>query len=576
MRSKTALSVCILLTLQACSIDHEQAEIKPHDTAVRVGEALGRDALSAAVATRAEREKTADESFQSRELKKNAALPQAAQMPMLAAQYATSDSVYMPAIIYQPEQSTENYHAYQDNAVVKTLEQPVSTFSIDVDTGSYANVRRFLQQGQLPDPQAVRVEEMINYFRYDDVAPRNRETPFTITTEIAATPWNNKTHLLRIGIRGYDIDKSKLPPANLVFLVDVSGSMQSPDKIDLLKAGLKMLVKDLSAKDKISLVVYAGNTGVALEPTSGAEKYKITAAIDALTAGGSTNGAAGIELAYNMAQRGFIKDGINRIVLATDGDFNVGITDFDQLKHRVEVKREQGVSLTTLGFGTGNYNDHLMEQLADVGNGNYSYIDSLSEARKVLVGERQSTLMTIAKDVKVQIEFNPATVSEYRLVGYENRVLQREDFNNDKVDAGDIGAGHSVTALYEISLANDATRIDGLRYGDKAEARQNAGKVTDELAFVKFRYKLPNEDKSRLIDQAITLKQVSTSLDEASESLRFAAAVAAFGQSLRGGKYMAHYSLDDILALARNARGQDADGYRGEFIQLVQLAQSIH
>jgi Ca-activated chloride channel family protein len=577
MKTVNTVIVSMLLVMQGCTLNQEQTELDTPepDTSVVINDALSGNAPPQ-VTTRVEPARVAREVARSDEYKKLKAEQLKARIASAPASYAAGDMLYLPEISYPQEQSAETYRSYQDNAVVKAAEQPVSTFSIDVDTGSYANVRRFLQQGQLPDPQAVRVEEMINYFRYDDVTPRNRETPFTITTEIAATPWNNKTHLLRIGIRGYDIDKSKLPPANLVFLVDVSGSMQSPDKIDLLKAGLKMLVKDLSAKDKISLVVYAGNTGVVLEPTSGAEKYKITAAIDALTAGGSTNGAAGIELAYNMAQRGFIKNGINRIVLATDGDFNVGITDFDQLKHRVEVKREQGVSLTTLGFGTGNYNDHLMEQLADVGNGNYSYIDSLSEARKVLVGERQSTLMTIAKDVKVQIEFNPEAVSEYRLVGYENRVLQREDFNNDKVDAGDIGAGHSVTALYEISLANDATRIDDLRYGDKTEARQNAGKVTDELAFVKFRYKLPNEDRSRLIDQAITMKQVSTSLDAASESLRFSAAVAAFGQSLRGGKYMAHYSLDDILALARNARGQDADGYRGEFIQLVQLAQSIH
>ncbi|HEX5636002.1 MAG TPA: VWA domain-containing protein [Gammaproteobacteria bacterium] len=484
--------------------------------------------------------------------------------------------LYLPEISYPQEQSSETYRSYQDNAVVKATEHPVSTFSIDVDTGSYANVRRFLQQGQRPNPQAVRVEEMINYFRYDDAAPRHRETPFSVTTEIAATPWNNKTHLLRIGIRGYDVEKNKLPPANLVFLVDVSGSMQSPDKIDLLKSGLKLLVREMRAQDKISLVVYAGNSGVVLEPTSGADQYKITAAIDALTAGGSTNGAAGIELAYNMAQRGFIKNGINRILLATDGDFNVGVTDFDQLKNKVEIKRQQGVSLTTLGFGTGNYNDQLMEQLADAGNGNYSYIDTLSEARKVLVGEMQSTLMTIAKDVKVQIEFNPAQVSEYRLIGYENRILQREDFNNDKVDAGEIGAGHSVTALYEISLAHDATRIDDLRYGHRTEPGDANIKAGAELAFVKFRYKLPNEETSRLIDQPITTQHIAATLAGTSESFRFSAAVAAFGQSLRGGKYMEHYALDNILAMARGARGQDADGYRGEFIQLVQLAQAIH
>jgi Ca-activated chloride channel homolog len=577
MKTGNIVIVSVLLGMQACSLNHEQAGLdspKP-ESAVVINETIA-GIEQPQLATRSEQDGMANEVARTseRELYKTEQL--AARIAGAPASYAAADNMYMPEIVYQSEQSNETYRSYLDNAVFKTSEQAVSTFSIDVDTGSYANVRRFLQQGQKPDPQAVRVEELINYFRYDDAAPRDRETPFSVTTEIAATPWNSKTHLLRIGIRGYDVEKNKLPPANLVFLVDVSGSMQSPDKIDLLKSGLKLLVREMKAQDKISLVVYAGNSGVVLEPTSGAEKYKINAAIDGLAAGGSTNGAAGIELAYNMAQRGFIKDGINRILLATDGDFNVGVTDFDQLKNRVEVKRQQGVSLTTLGFGTGNYNDQLMEQLADAGNGNYSYIDTLSEARKVLVGEMQSTLMTIAKDVKVQIEFNPAQVAEYRLIGYENRVLQREDFNNDKVDAGDIGAGHSVTALYEISLAQDAMRIDDLRYGNNTERKQPAIKAGDELAFVKFRYKLPNEEQSRLIDQPITKQQITATLDKTSESFRFSAAVAAFGQSLRGGKYMEHYALDNILALARGARGQDADGYRGEFIQLVQLAQSIN
>lgn len=577
MKTANIVIVSALLVIQGCTLNQEQTELDtPEPDSVAVINKAVSDNASPPATTQVEPARVAKEIARSDEYRKLKTEQLTARIASAPASYATADMLYLPEMSYQPEPSSETYRSYQDNAVVKASEHPVSTFSIDVDTGSYANVRRFLQQGQRPNPQAVRVEEMINYFRYDDAAPHNRETPFSVTTEIAATPWNNKTHLLRIGIRGYAVEKNKLPPANLVFLVDVSGSMQSPDKIDLLKSGLRMLVKQMKAQDKISLVVYAGNSGVVLEPTSGAEQYKITAAIDALTAGGSTNGAAGIELAYNMAQRGFIKNGINRILLATDGDFNVGVTDFEQLKNMVETKRQQGVSLTTLGFGTGNYNDQLMEQLADAGNGNYSYIDTLSEARKVLVGEMQSTLMTIAKDVKVQIEFNPAQVAEYRLIGYENRLLQREDFNNDRVDAGEIGAGHSVTALYEISLAQDATRIDDLRYGDKTEPKRVNIKADDELAFVKFRYKLPNEDTSRLIDQPITTQQITATLAGTSESFRFSAAVAAFGQSLRGGKYMEHYALDKVLALARGARGQDADGYRGEFIQLVQLAQSIH
>ena len=574
MCNKPIVFVIALLSLQACSTNPDQSSASVLE-AVVVNEIPVLKTPHPAV-LRGEHDQAIHLQALAHEGKKIKQAMPVSPAPMERSSYAVSNLAYFPDISYPPETSSETYRTYLDNAVFKTTEHPVSTFSIDVDTGSYANVRRFLQQGQKPNPQAVRVEEMINYFRYDDVAPRDKETPFSVTTEIATTPWNDKTHLMRIAIRGYDVEKNKLPPANLVFLVDVSGSMQSPDKIDLLKSGLKLLVKEMKATDKISLVVYAGNTGVVLEPTSGAEKHKITAAIDALMAGGSTNGGAGIELAYNMAQRGFIKDGINRIMLATDGDFNVGLTDFDQLKHLVETKRQQGVSLTTLGFGTGNYNDQLMEQLADVGNGNYSYIDTLSEARKVLVGEMQSTLFTIAKDVKIQIEFNPAQVAEYRLIGYENRVLQREDFNNDKVDAGEIGAGHSVTALYEISLAKDATRIDDLRYGNNTVTKPTDAKANAELAFVKFRYKLPTEDKSRLINQPITSQQIVNALDKTSESFRFSTAVAAFGQSLRGSKYMEHYALDNVLALARGARGQDVDGYRGEFIQLVQLAQSIH
>jgi len=466
----------------------------------------------------------------------------------------------------------ERYGHFDDNPVKRVSEVPVSTFSIDVDTGSYSNVRRFLNQGRLPVKDAVRVEEMINYFTYDYPLPSDKSRPFSVATEIAPTPWNLQTHLLRIGLKGYDIPPDKLPPANLVFLVDVSGSMMNADKLPLLKSGLTLLVNKLRVQDKVALVVYAGNTGVILEPTSGSQKGKILAALEGLTAGGSTNGGAGIRLAYAMAEQGYIRGGINRVLLATDGDFNVGTVSFEALKNLVEEKSKSGVSLTTLGFGTGNYNDRLMEQLADVGNGNYAYIDNLNEANKVLVNEMSSTLETIARDVKIQVEFNPAVVAEYRLVGYENRVLKREDFNNDKVDAGDIGAGHTVTALYEITLVGSkGQKIDSLRYG--------TGKVTsgkpDELAWLRLRYKLPVSDTSRLIEQPLKVADIRAA-SKTSGDFRFAAAVAAFGQQLRGGRYTGVFSFDDILTLAQNARGPDVSGYRGEFQTLVNLAKSLN
>jgi len=465
----------------------------------------------------------------------------------------------------------ENYGHFDDNPVKRVAEAPVSTFSVDVDTGSYSNVRRLLNQGQLPVKDAVRVEEMINYFSYDYPLPKDKTRPFSVTTEIAPTPWNADTHLLRIGLKGYDIAPDKLPPANLVFLVDISGSMHSPDKLPLLKSGLKLLVQNLRAQDKVSLVVYAGNTGIILEPTPGDQKGRILAALEGLTAGGSTNGGAGIKLAYAMAKQGYIKNGINRVLLATDGDFNVGTVNFEALKNMVEEKRKTGVSLTTLGFGTGNYNDHLMEQLADIGNGNYAYIDNLNEANKVLVNEMSSTLETIAKDVKIQIEFNPAVVAEYRLVGYENRLLKREDFNNDKIDAGDIGAGHTVTALYEMTLVGSKGRkIDPLRFQKEIRVHADNG----ELAWLRLRYKLPTSDTSQLIEEPLKTTGIKTAA-KASADFRFVAAVAAFGQSLRGGQYTGTLGYDDILKLAQGARGQDGFGYRGEFMSLVNLAKSL-
>ncbi len=479
-----------------------------------------------------------------------------------------------PGNLHRPVErvNRENYAEIKDSPVFRTLEDPVSTFSIDVDTGAYANVRRLLRAGQLPPHDAVRAEELINYFSYDYQAPRNNSTPFSVTREIAPAPWNPDNYLLHVGIQGFAPDPEDTPDANLVFLLDVSGSMNSPDKLGLLKSSLKLLTRELDSRDSVSIVVYAGAAGVVLEPTSGDQRGKIVAALERLQAGGSTNGGAGIQLAYAMAEQAFIENGINRVLLATDGDFNVGTANIEMLKDLIEEKRKSGIALTTLGFGTGNYNDHLMEQIADVGNGNYAYIDTLNEARKVLVDELQSTMLTIAKDVKIQIEFNPAVVAEYRLVGYENRVLNREDFNNDKVDAGEIGAGHTVTAVYEIALAGgDGQLTDPLRY----QTAQSAQTSSDEIAFLRLRYKQPGGDTSKLLEWAIARNEILDDITRASADFRFSAAVAAFAQNLRGGRFTKTFDYDAVSELANGARGNDPFGYRGEFIGLVGLAQSL-
>ena len=466
---------------------------------------------------------------------------------------------------YRDEQR-EQYAKLADNPIHSVAETPVSTFSADVDTGAYANVRRLLNQGRLPPEGAVRLEEMVNYFPYDYALPSDG-SPFGVTTELAASPWNPHTRLLRIGIKASDRAVAELAPANLVFLVDVSGSMDRPEGLPRVKSTLKLLVDQLREQDRVSLVVYAGESRVVLEPTSGREKTKIRTAIEQLTAGGSTAGASGIELAYQMAQQAFLPNGINRILLATDGDFNVGISDFDSLKQMAVDKRKTGISLTTLGFGVDNYNEHLMEQLADAGDGNYAYIDNLREARKVLVDQLGSTLAVVAKNVKLQVEFNPAQVSEYRLLGYENRALKREDFSNDKVDAGEIGAGHTVTALYEIVPTGEKGWLEPLSYG-KTDAVVSEKK--GELAMLRVRYQKPEGGKSLLIERPIASQVAS-----ASEDLRFAAAVAAFSQQLKDGRYTGEFSLKDTEALARGARGDDRFGLRNEFVQLVELAQSL-
>ena len=472
-----------------------------------------------------------------------------------------------------PPVETARYGKIEDNPVRLVSAEPVSTFSIDVDTGSYANVRRFLRQGRLPPADAVRVEEMINYFPYAYPLPK-ADAPFSISLELAPAPWNEDTRLLRIGLKGQDIAKQQLPPANLVFLVDVSGSMSPPERLPLLKAALRLLVPQLRAQDRVSLVIYASGTAVVLEPTAGDQHEKILAAIDGLTPQGSTNGEGGLRLAYRMARQGFIEGGINRILLATDGDFNVGITDFGQIEKLVTDNRKTGISLSTLGFGTNNYNEHLMERIADAGDGNYSYIDQLNEGQKVLVNEMTSTLATIAKDVKIQVEFNPDEVLEYRLIGYENRVLRNEDFSNDRVDAGDVGAGHTVTALYELTLVGaKKRRLEPLRYGKDAVAKERT-KFAGELGELRIRYKAPNAETSKRLSVPI-MRTLLRPLTETSPDFRFAAAVAGFGQLLRGGRYTGDYRYEDVTQLALPARGDDRFGYRNEFIQLVDLAKAL-
>ncbi|MHC5744232.1 MAG: vWA domain-containing protein [Nostoc sp.] len=472
--------------------------------------------------------------------------------------------------------NTENYNRIEDNPFHRVGNDPLSTFSIDVDTASYSNVRRFITQGELPPKDAVRIEELINYFTYNYPQPKG-ERPFSVTTEVAAAPWNPQHKLVQVGLQGKRLESKTLPPSNLVFLIDVSGSMDDPNKLPLVQQSLKLLVNQLRPEDRVSLVVYAGNAGLVLPATAGSQKSTILAAIDRLKAGGSTAGGQGIELAYKIAKESFLKSGNNRVILATDGDFNVGVSSDGELTRLIEQKREQGIFLTVLGFGTGNYKDGKMEQLADKGNGNYAYIDTLLEAKKVLVNDLRGTLFTIAKDVKIQVEFNPAKVQVYRLIGYENRLLQNQDFNDDKKDAGDIGAGHSVTALYEIIPTGTKSdvklpEIDPLRYQRSGETVSNA--AGNELMQVKLRYKLPQDSTSQLITQ--TIQDNDLRADQIpSTNLRFAAAVATFGMVLRDSEYKGDASYDLVMKLATQGKGEDQEGYRGEFIRLVEQSRGL-
>ncbi|MCE2573875.1 vWA domain-containing protein [Motilimonas eburnea] len=502
----------------------------------------------------------------------DSAQPAIALAPKMTTQHSMPIA---PDTMTYAESNRENYASIEEQSVKRVIDEPVSTFSTDVDTASYTNARRFLTNGQLPPSDAIRIEEFINYFDYDWPRPNSLSEPLAIDTEWMPTPWNANTKLMRVSLQSYQSNFDDLAPLNLVFLLDVSGSMSDPDKLPLMQRSFNLLVEQLRAQDRVSIVVYAGDSGVVLEPTAGDQKAAINAAINQLNAGGSTHGSAGIELAYQLAAQHAKANSINRVIIGTDGDFNVGTTGIDALKDLIEQKRDNGIFLSVLGFGTGNYNDHLMETLSNHGNGNAFYIDSFNEARRIFADQLTATLQTVAKDVKLQVEFNPAYVSEYRLIGYDNRVLAREDFNNDRVDAGDMGSGHSVTALYEIVPTAGSFRFnDPLRYQsqDKAPSQGQTNTAKNgEWAHVKVRYKEPNASQSQLLSLAVNASDQAPSQD-----MQLAAHVAGFAQSLRQSKYINDYNLDDALkGTAQAAQGhEDKWGYRQELIQLIRNAKA--
>lgn len=474
-------------------------------------------------------------------------------------------------LVADEDWNTENYSTISENVFKSVTSNPLSTFSIDVDCASYSNVRRYINQGSLPPVDAVRIEEMINYFTYDYKQPEGMH-PFSVSTELGYCPWNKEHYLMHVGLQGKSIEKEDLPASNLVFLVDVSGSMSSYNKLPLVKRAFKMLVNELRPEDRVAIVVYAGAAGKVLDSTPGNEKTEILDALEALNAGGSTAGGAGVKLAYKIATQNFIEGGNNRIILASDGDFNVGVSSTSEMERLVEKERENGIFMTVLGFGMGNIKDDKMETIADKGNGNYAYIDNIQEARKVFITEFGATLFSIAKDVKLQVEFNPKHVKAYRLVGYENRLLNHEDFNDDTKDAGEMGAGHSVTALYEIipaSSKEQAPSTDPLKYQTSEPV---GGKASQEMLTIKIRYKTPEGGKSIRMEKAVAHRvQQNTS-----DNFRFSAAVAGFGMLLHNSEFKGNTSIDSIVKLAKNAKGEDENGYRSEFIQLVKMVDDLN
>ena len=495
--------------------------------------------------------------------------PPPAPLAVMAAPSAPMPGYWAPPY---KDVGRDKFTNFAENAFKIAREAPVSTFSIDVDTASYSWVRASLNENVLPQPASVRTEEMVNYFNYDYAPPKTTAQPFSTNVAVFPSPWSAGRKLVRIGIKGYTIQKSTRPRANLVFLVDTSGSMQAENKLPLVQKSLNMLLEELDERDTVSIVTYAGSAGTALEPTPASQKAKIRSVIDRLGAGGSTAGAEGIRQAYELAKSNYDAKGVNRVILATDGDFNVGITDQGELKGYIERERGNGVFLSVLGFGMGNYNDALMQTLAQNGNGTAAYIDTVSEARKTLVEEAGSTLFPIAKDVKIQVEFNPAAVAEYRLIGYETRALNRDDFDNDKVDAGDVGSGQTVTALYEIVPVGGPRTMNDLRYADAS--RVSNVPRSGEIGFVKIRYKLPKSDTSRLISTPINRSLEVASFEQAPRDARFATAVAGFAELLRGGRYTGTLSYDDVLRIASASRGTDQYGYRQEFLTMVRAAKS--
>ncbi|MBD1390451.1 VWA domain-containing protein [Neiella sp. HB171785] len=552
---------CLVFALSACSQTKTAGDNQAAQQAAPTPPAEQVAVIAATLPPPAE---MAAEQYQQDQAIKQSSKRMVAPQPMvLSAGIAADSSGYIAAV------HGNNYQKLTDNSVKLVAEEPVSTFSADVDTASYANVRHWLEGGRLPPTDAVRVEEMLNYFRYDYPQAASAAEPINIDTLLTTAPWDHNRHLLRIGINSFQPDSSARPNANLVMLVDVSGSMRAANKLPLVKQSLSLLLSQLRAEDRIAIVTYAGGAEVALASTPVSERTTIERAIAGLQAGGSTHGSAGIQLAYQQAQQHMIDQGINQIMLLSDGDLNVGITDIDELKQLIKTKRQHGVQFSTLGFGQGNYNDHLMEQLADLGNGMAGYIDTLHEAQKILVDQLGSSLQVVAHDVKLQIEFNPAVVAEYRLIGYENRALNREDFNEDRKDAGDIGAGHSVTALYELTLVGSPSRIEPLVFqSDNRQRSQGA-----DLAELRVRYKLAQQQPSQL--QRIRIEQQPVAAQDLSSDDQFAIAVAAFGQKLRNNDYLANFDYAELITLANAGKGADPFGYRAEFVRLLRLAQSL-